>query len=205
MKIELKDSNFHFQKDIFIKKDENELALILAGNDDFYVRLSSSNKSRSDLQKGSVFLIQKNDVVFYYFKDLFDNIVNCNIYKPSEFELMRCDTEEKKNELMLSKKIMNDYLKQSDVYKRLVEDGNITIFSDDNSDEKANILKIKQEENCISLYFEQRDEDPISNCDIRISNSGSKLSPFNSCFMGMFNQMQDLENTKEREKLSLNF
>ena len=84
-------------------------------------------------------------------------------------------------------------------YRELVKDGIIEFYSDNIYNERANKLEISKEDNNIIFNFINNPKDPSGyGFSIRVCNSGSKYTPFNVCFMRLFNSFQ-IEEQQEKE------
>ena len=73
-------------------------------------------------------------------------------------------------------------------------DNNITI--ENNNVTVGDSLKIVKEDAQYRLLFTRHNSEQIENrncLSIRISNSGSRYMPFNSCFMNFYNKLQNID------------
>lgn len=192
-------NNLENKKDIIVQNGQKFLELCLGGNGDLF--LSVINKE-DDNQTQIGFLILKNDEIYPYFDKLYEDVINCNVYtsQVSEFKLMTCRSQEEKNRLIFKNECqnaeMNELLKTGSEYQKLVQEGKIVWFSDDAPDERANKLIIKKDKEQIVFNFVKNEDEHSS--AVRISNSGSKYRPFNSCFMKMFIGMQELQKPNKK-------
>lgn len=192
MTVEFKNNDcFNKVKDILIR-DENKLLKIFYGsNFDLYIDIFGEHNIDENGYYNATFSINQSQEIYQYFENLIDSIIKCKVFDASDIELGICDTKEQINEL----------LKNNGVYNRLVQDSAIIWYSDNIYDEKANKLKIEKEDDEIILTFTDNPDDPAFGFGIRICNSGSKYTPFNLCFMNLFNQLQALNKKGEQKKL----
>lgn len=180
MQLELKDSPFWGDKikDVFIKSDKNTLKIMYGGTDDLYMDIFGEYSVDENGNDSASFVINKNDEVYSHFETLYNNIVSAKI---GEWQSPR----------------FNAMLKFSGAYNDLVKPDGIYFYSDNIYNEKANLLKITKDEQKISLNFVSNKEDPAWGFSIRICNSGSKYTPFNVCFMTLYNNLSRNESVME--------
>ena len=190
-------------KNIFIKKDNKCLQILYGATDDLYLDIKEKGTKAGEKQKLD-FTINKDEIIYSYFLNLINQIKNCNVYKVTKSELMFCNNEEDKKRLLIKQKVMNQELKQSEIYKNLVKNDVIAWFSDETVNEKANKLELEIKENNIILTFTKNPEDETLGFGVRVCNSGSKSRPFNLCFMEFYKNIQELNSTNiDNESITL--
>lgn len=192
MIVEFKNNNWLDKvKDILIRDEKKLLKIFYGSNFDLYIDIFGERIIDENGYYNATFSINQSQEVYQYFESLMDNIIKCKVFDASDIELGICDSNEQINELS----------KNSSVYNRLVQDSTIIWYSDNIYDEKANKLKIEKKDDKIILTFTDNPNDPAFGFGIRICNSGSKYTPFNLCFMNLFNQLQALNKKDEQKKL----
>lgn len=196
--IEFKDNNWFSEiSDIILRKGNKSVKLFYGNNGDLYLDIfGEHNRGENGLYTAS-FSICEEDDVYSYFSTLIDDILNCNVLDVSDIELSLCETDEQKKKLIESSNKCNQLLMSSDEYNELVRDEKIIWYSDNIYNERANIVEIQRNVNKIVMNFFDNPSDPAFGFSIRICNSGSKYDPFNTCFMKMFNQLQELKKNKQ--------
>ena len=204
----------------FSRDDGKFLDISFQGNLDLYFSFSSL-----ELEKNNFFLITKDNYqVWRVFDKLYNDLMECNIYKFTEKDRERIwewaflddsdyHEELKKEENWVRK--TNRNLKERYEYQSLVNDGTITWKSDDYVEDIAPFFTIKREEGnyIINLGIPEVkrelnfDEQWMLNdyrfnhlIKVRLRNSGSKYDPLNVVFMQAFNELMKLE---EREQIHI--
>lgn len=194
MILEIKDNNIYKSlKDIYIRENEKLLKIFYGGTGDLYFDIYGIHRITQNGINSATFCIDKNTALYPYFEELVNNIQNCNIYELNKLKLCEPDKEKERAELQ-------EKLKNSSNYNRLVHHDSIQWYSDSIYDEKANLLKLEKNKQGILLTFIDNPEDPTFGFGIRICNSGSKYDPFNICFMNLFHQLQELVKSDRQEK-----
>ncbi len=179
MVIEFKNNNIYPSlKDVFIRQDGKTLKIFYGATGDLYFDIFGSYGFNDSGIRMSKFCIGKDSEIYFYFVDLFYDILNCRVYDD--------------NDLDFNERDLNKHLQEANVNSRLLKNGNIEWYSDSIYDEKANLLRIEKNDKGIIFSFFDNPEDPTFGFGIRICNSGSKYEPFNLCFMKLFNQFQQI-------------
>lgn len=131
------------------------------------------------------FTISKDDEIHSVFNKLYTNITGGNIFDDLN------DSEKSKT-----------ILKNESVYKKIVKDNVITIHCDAYPLEYPNILKIKKENENIILDFKKVNKENLFKCSytisINIKMKDSRLLDFCIPFNTMYNDLQRIENSKEK-------
>lgn len=201
MTVEFKNNDcFNKVKDILIKDGKKTLKIFYGANGDLYIDIFGEHNIDEDGNCTADFSISKNQEIYHYFDSLFDNIIKCNVFETSDFELEMCNTQKQIGKSLISSQLFNERLKSSLAYNSLVQDSIIIWYSDNIYDEKANKLIINKQDDKITLTFVDNPDDPTFGFGIRICNSGSKYDPFNICFMNLFNQLQLLNKSKQQKQ-----
>lgn len=151
-----------------------------------------------------VFSITKENYEIYrIFEELFDSISECNVFQITDDEIESVYNQESNPEiaykkiekLKLEKEKLNEFAKKSGNYKLIYDGKNIIWYSDEDSLEDADILRISKNDDEIQIEFTCQNP----RCDqrlpgticIRFCNSGSRYKPFNSLFMKHYNSFQE--------------
>lgn len=164
--------------DIILKKDGKTLSIIFARVLDLYMIIEDGNKVPVGEYKEIDFDINTDDgFVYTLFDNLYNDIINCNIMG---------DKPNKKN------KVENHMLHE---YNLLVDkDKNINWVSDEGIYEEEDIMRISKLDNSYKLTFIRTDKrrsygfKSPDGIYIRLSNSGSRYTPFNVIFMRMYQE-----------------
>lgn len=198
MEIEGRKNKFYpNQKDIYLKDSNYTLKMMYGNNGDLYLEIWKNQKGQSR-EKKMPFSIYTSDLVYSFFYKLYESIISCEIYEPSEIELSLCSTIKERQSLLEKNAQMNKRARSSNAYSNLVNNQKITWYSDSTYDERASVLEITVQEGEIKLVITDNPDDPNFGSVIQISNSGSKYTPFDICFMNLFNELQGL---LEKEKV----
>ena len=168
--------------------DSNKiLTITFGGNLDLYWYLSSKEKKEVD-----IFEITKENYFLYSLFDILHNdIVNCNLFKVYDEELSFVNSIKELQKIYNRKKELNIIFSEYEEYKRLYNGEYICWYSDDDSIEDANYVKIiKDDDKYILEFFSNFKSNTLwlSNT-IRFRNSGSRYMPFNMIFMEMYNSL----------------
>ena len=189
MKVE--STKTEFGKKIDLIENNNIFTMLFGGNGDLYWSIKNlDNKEKLFNEK---FIITKENYFIYsLFETLYDDIVNCNIFK-------------QENDLYYSYvngvyyNHLNDIVRESRAYHDLYDGNSITWVSDDRDLSFISSVKIsmfqdyfliefmKEKQNVNSLGFLSYYE-PFR-ISIRFRNSGSSYDYFNVLFMNMYNSL----------------
>lgn len=160
-------------KDIVLSGEDYRLIIIFSGNGDLYLRPYVKDRDKDYFKIN----ITKDDLVYEYFKKLFDDLCKslCNM---SEYEKLSSYTKVK---LYLENISYEEYLNNS----------KIVFFSDSAPLGECNSVCLSKGEENVNLEFKKNDLDSLRGFTVRISNSGSRHKPLNVSFMRMYNDLQD--------------
>lgn len=165
-----------------IAKDDKVLLLNYSSNGDLYITYRNKESNTFEIN-------QKDYMVYELFLELYEDIINHEIFYVDEFDLSMCFDDEDKKRLIEDTKDRNNDPAIMYVYNTLVNNNEIKWYSDDNVIDRANSIIISKEEEKIVLDFKFIDEEAKNT--IRISNSGSRYTPFNQPFMKLYNKLHD--------------
>ncbi len=168
--------------------DSNKiLTITFGGNLDLYWYLSSKEKKEVDTFE----ITKENYFLYSLFDILYNDIVNCNLFKVYDEELSFVNSIKELQKIYNRKKELNIIFSEYEEYKRLYNGEYICWYSDDDSIEDANYVKIiKDDDKYILEFFSNFKSNTLwlSNT-IRFRNSGSRYMPFNMIFMEMYNSL----------------
>lgn len=168
--------------------DSNKiLTITFGGNLDLYWYLSSKEKKEVDIFE----ITKENYFLYSLFDILYNDIVNCNLFKVYDEELSFVNSIKELQKIYNRKKELNIIFSEYEEYKRLYNGEYICWYSDDDSIEDANYVKIiKDDDKYILEFFSNFKSNTLwlSNT-IRFRNSGSRYMPFNMIFMEMYNSL----------------
>lgn len=141
------------------------------------------------------FEINNYDEVYPYFKRLYDEISFGMAFSNNNIEDFRKNESQKvsDNELNLNP-VTKEY------HQKLFHDDIIEWYSDDLTDEYANKLVIREEDEKIILEFYKNGNNLSDNINVSIYNSGSKYGPFSFCFLRMFQNLQEYANDRDKQE-----
>lgn len=168
--------------------DSNKiLTITFGGNLDLYWYSSSKEKKEVDTFE----ITKENYFLYSLFDILYNDIVNCNLFKVYDEELSFVNSIKELQKIYNRKKELNKIFSEYEEYKRLYNGEYICWYSDDDSIEDANYVKIiKDDDKYILEFFSNFKSNTLwlSNT-IRFRNSGSRYMPFNMIFMEMYNSL----------------
>ena len=202
-----------FGTNVILDDEDKYLIISYAGNLDLYwsIHYKESNINNKTTKK---FIITKENYgIYQLFEKLYQDIENINFYEEEEFIPLYIENEEEKEAYLL------EYRKQKEEDKKRYRQLNwsnynelfnketktITWYSDETAYKVANILRIKQAKDIFLLefiiqpYINGYDKDFHTNyyIPIRFRNSGSRYNPFNALFMRMYNNMLNIDDTRD--------
>lgn len=163
------------------------LTITFWGNLDLYWYLKSEEKREVDTFE----ITKENYFLYSLFDILYNDIVNCNLFKVYEEELSFVNSIKELQMIYNRKENLNKVFSEYEEYKRLYNGKYICWYSDDDSIEDANYVKIiKKEDKYVLEFFSNFKSSTLwlSNT-IRFRNSGSRYMPFNMIFMNMYNSL----------------
>ena len=166
--------------------DSNKILTITFGGN-LYWYLSSKEKKEVDTFE----ITKENYFLYSLFDILYNDIVNCNLFKVYNEELSFVNSIKELQKIYNRKKELNIIFSEYEEYKRLYNGEYICWYSDDDSIEDANYVKIiKDDYKYILEFFSNFKSNTLwlSNT-IRFRNSGSRYMPFNMIFMDMYNSL----------------
>lgn len=170
--------------DIWLKKDNKELKIMFAGNQDLYISLSNGDFIPQRQNTSMYFDITKeNYEIFSAFDKLYNNIINGNIFDKD-----------------MHSKYRLDYLKSYDYHNIVDKEKNINWISDDGPEELEDRITIsKSDEDTYRLTFFRNDKEldcgfkSNTSIFVRFRTSGSRYGFFYCPFMIMFQELQNLD------------
>ena len=118
------------------------------------------NYNNLDQNEYSFIIDKENTLLYNSFKELYDEIEN---------------SSQSKNVFYSNVKLFNE--------------GIITWYSDDYKVDKANRFSISKVGDNYKVTFKRNINNELGDLSIRICNSGSRYSPYNFCFMRMYNKL----------------
>lgn len=201
-------------KGITFKRDNDKrFEISFQGNLDLYFSFASLNG-----KEDYTFIIGKDNYqIWEIFDKLYNDVINCNLFEfteedrdkiISQAEALEEDYHENLRDEEERIKSINQDLRESERYTKLVQDGVITWKSDDYCYDVAPYFKIEKigESYLITfgvpnisrkLNLEERmlvnDFKYLNLVSVRIRNSGSTYDLFNIVFMKAFNSLMGLE------------
>lgn len=186
--------------DFNIIDNKNVLVIMFGGNGDLYFYVNKANLEGNEIVNFEI--TKENYILYNLFDKLYNDIINCNIFKFSERDVELSLEDEEETGFYLEGEIedkkttysrWNEELKKRYQYNQLVNNGVISWRSDNNSYKDANILNIHKEDDQYRLEFIPRSREMSFFVDVRISNSGSYYAPFNIAFMRLYNELQNYD------------
>lgn len=185
--------NKHFENTFNYELRENDKIMVLSfqGNLDFYMSAISFKDNRE--KKISFTITKENYTIYSLFEELFQDIVECNIFKVDEQRLEFLDDDDERREYIERIERMNSDLKGYSAYKRLVKRNLITWKSDDRDYGEPDFVKIYKGEDAFYITFIRQSEELHMGTVVRFRNSGSSYDPFNIPFMKFFNKLQEYD------------
>lgn len=192
--------------DISFIKDDKELKIVFGGNGDLYWMLRQTKTSDMNEEMNEVYnnfyVTKENPIIYRLFDELYNDILNCNIFRITELDQEMYT----KSELKKKQKKKNE-LNEWNRHKRdlLVEEDKIKWHSDEQMFEYANVVTISKQEEGYLLEFtipDQPEEELLyrlpGTISIRFRNSGSTYDPFNIVFMRMYQELQKYDREEEQ-------
>ena len=175
LEVKIKDGSTKEFKDIYIKNGNKVLSMTFAGTLDLYWAI---NKSNTDSLKESIEIPKVDKDIYKLFDELYNNVQNCKIFeKPNKFYKY----------VLSDRNLFNE------------EANTIEWHSDETYFDSDDIVKIIKEKDKYKIEFTRpaEYEDPFylgssKMIYIRFRNSGSYYHPFNTVFMKMFRNAQNL-------------
>lgn len=206
MKVTKQKSHIGTQ-DIRIEISEDKhLDILFGGNGDVYWIYDNLEvmDAKEDLMYESFTIPKTENKLYSIFNELYEDLINCNIFKPETSELW--PGQRKEDELRCKRS--NEELKKDYRYNSLVKDGVITWYSDEEYKEIAEIVRIsKVEETILIEFIRQSKRDDLGSLrlpgwySIRFRTSGSTYTP---CDMVFWRHFDNLQNYQEEPTLESN-
>lgn len=184
-KIKNEQGTYNFK----IENEENALNIFFGGNGDLYFFVSKRNLL-DEKQIVNFEITKENYVLYELFKQLYNQIIDCDIYKIDKLEELEFYSQQEIVERIRMYKEWNDDLKKGFIYRDLVRNGVISWRNDEQIYEEANTLNIYKEEGKYRLEFILKNKELSHFIDIRFRNSGSRYTPFNISFMELYQCLQ---------------
>lgn len=202
----LKEKNYMGSLDVRLKIDDNiTLDVVFGGVGDVY--WIYDNQNFFDAKEDSMYdklLITKEDLDIYnIFNELYEDLINCRIYMPDNCGFIEGWNEKEEKRCNLS----NKRIKESPRYDKLVKDGIITWYSDEEYKDIAEIVRIsKKDETIVIEFIRQSTIDELGQhrlpgwYSIRFRMDGSTYEPCNIAFWRHYDNLQKYEQAKEKTK-----
>lgn len=170
---------------INITDGDKELMITFGGNLDLYWYLTSKEEREVDTFE----ITKENYFLFLLFDNLYNDIVNCNLFKVHDDELLFINSIKELQRICNKKDELNRIFKEYEEYKNLYNGKYICWYSDDDPIDDANYVKIIKKENSYVLEFTHNKKSTTLYFKhvIRFRNVGSRYKPFNIIFMNMYN------------------
>ena len=141
MYLEFKKNNFNVSvNDLFLRKDNKTLKIFYGDTGDIYFDIFGERKRNANGINFATFTISREDDVYSYFEELFNDILEYHVYYSGDI----IDEVDKS---------LNYELKKKNANSILVSNGTMELYSDSIYDEKANLLRISKVEESILLEF----------------------------------------------------
>lgn len=194
--LEIEKKVNEFGNNYIITTNEGKFGIFFAGNLDLYWKNLYQGNIEKQPSSKSFTIIKENYFLYSLFNELYNNIKECNIYQNDGFSLSRCETIKDLNDLKDDIKERNKYLKKLCEFnpERLFKNGTIEWHSDDFEYDDASVIKIeKSAERFIVTISKSKKKDIYLTYSIRFRNIGSRYSPFNICFMDMYNKLNNYD------------
>ena len=201
-----KEKNYMGSLDIRLKINENiTLDIVFGGVGDVYWIYDNQNffDAKEDPMYDKL-LITKEDIDIYnIFNELYEDLINGKIYIPDKCEFIEGWNEEEEKRCNSS----NKRIKESPRHNKLVKDGIITWYSDEEYKEIAEILRISKKDEIIVIEFiRQSIKDELGQhrlpgwYSIRFRMDGSTYETCNIVFWRHYDNLQKYEIIKEKTK-----
>ena len=140
-------TDFGYTIEIF--NDNKILTITFGGNLDLYWYLKGKEEKEVDTFE----ITKENYFLYSLFDTLYNDIVNCNVFKVSLSEKDFVYSLKELQNLYRSKEYLNKKLLNSEEYKKLYNGEYICWYSDDDPIEDANYVKIIIQEDKYILEF----------------------------------------------------
>lgn len=202
----IKEKNQMGSLDIRLQIEENiTLDVVFGGvGDVFWIY---DNQNFFDVKEDPMYdklLITKEDTDIYnIFNELYEDLINCRIYIPDKCGFIEGWNEQDEKRCRLA----NERIKTEPRYNKLVKDGVITWYSDEEYESIAEIVRIsKQDDNIVIEFIRQSTIDELGGhrlpgwYSIRFRMDGCTYEPCNVVFWRHFDNLQKYE-PKENKKL----
>ena len=178
-------TDFGYTIEIF--NDDKILTITFGGNLDLYWYLKGKEEKEVDTFE----ITKENYFLYSLFDILYNNIVKCNIFKVYDEELSFVSSVKELQMIYNRKKELNIIFSKYEEYKRLYNGECICWYSDEDSIEDANYVKIikKEDKYILEFYSNKKSSTLWLSNTIRFRNSGSRYMPFNMIFMNMYNSL----------------
>lgn len=209
MRVLLETNEFGI-KDINLIEGNKYLSIIVRGTGDLYWVIRNAKMNIDEKYSYDSFEITKeNYQVYSLFEGLFYDIKNINIFGKEIEYPPYVETDEEKREYLerLDSDKMNYRMFNMSHYNDLYneDEKTITWVSDETGFEVANKVLIHKLDDRFLIEFKtqtnieeyEMEDDIPGTMGIRFRNSGSRYMPFNTVFMRMFREMQNIDDVND--------
>lgn len=138
-------------------------------------------------------ITKKDQDIYHIFNELYEDLINCQIYYPDKCNFLPGYNEQEEKRCFE----LNQSIKQSPRYNKLVKDGIITWYSDEEYHSNAEIVQISKKDEIINIKFiRQSKRDDLGQLrmpgyySIRFRMSGSTYEPCGIVFWRHFDNFQ---------------
>lgn len=197
----IKEKNQMGSLDIRLQIEENiTLDIVFGGVGDVYWIYDNQNFFYTDIEDDPMYdklIITKEDIDIYnIFNELYEDLIKCKIYIPDKCGFIDEWNEQEEKRCFLS----NQRIKESPRYNKLVQNGVITWYSDEEYKDIAEILRISKQNNNIVLEFIRQSKiDELGShrlpgwYSIRFRMDGCTYEPCNIVFWRLYDNLQKYE------------
>lgn len=209
MRVLLETNEFGI-KNINLIEGDKFLSIIVRGTGDLYWVIRNAKMNIDEKYSYDSFEITKeNYQVYSLFEGLFYDIKNINIFGKEIEYPPYVETDEEKREYLerLDSDKMNYRMFNMSHYNDLYneDEKTITWVSDETGFEVANKVLIHKLDDRFLIEFKtqtnieeyEMEDDIPGTMGIRFRNSGSRYMPFNTVFMRMFREMQNIDDVND--------
>ena len=212
--MEIEKQRLEYGSRVSLQSDRNSLSFTYGTNGDLSIAVNA-RRYVNEYNYDNFTITKKDGKVYQLFEKLYNDIKDINVYDEEE-ELVSCHDKRKKREQLAI------IIERNEIKRRLCRENNysnyqdlfdedteiITWHSDDDKYNNANILKIEKEKDAFTLEFLVQSKNSIFNIfdshisiPVIISGSDSRYQPFNSVFMNLYNELNQMENDLAVEEI----
>ncbi len=181
----ISDSEFY---NYYLIDGNKKLGIIYCDNGDLYFTSFDRN------QETDFFITKENMIIYNLFDALYESFKKGDVFQVSDYELSQCSDMFEKRRLYTRIAEANQNLKNSELYKKIFNDGKIIWISDDSISfdyRNADAMTISNEGEYYKLRFTYYENTFPNLRSIRIRNSRSRYKPFNALMMDFFKNLQN--------------